>query len=133
MSPRRRGAGSENIAHRRPEKDGRVSAPKPLRPFTVFHRASVHKIDIIVRKNDDYEVEKFERRQRKDVEGQSVWVIAPEHLILSKLGWAKQTRSELQLRDVQAMITVQQGLDWVYIDRWAIRLTVRSLLGEMRR
>lgn len=52
---------------------------------------------------------------------------------LPHYAWAKQTRSELQLRDVQAMITVQPDLDWAYIDRWAIRLTVKSLLSEMRR
>jgi len=71
------------------------------RPFTVFHRASVHKIDIVVRHDTDYEMEKFDRRRHLDMDGQRVWVIAPEDLILSKLTWAKQRPSELQLRDIQ--------------------------------
>ena len=50
----------------------------------------------------------------------------------SKLAWAKQSPSELQLRDVRAMIAVQRDLDWKYIDRWALRLTVTSLLTEVR-
>lgn len=102
------------------------------RPFTVFHRASVHKIDIVVRHDSDYEVEKFERRRHLDLDAQRVSVIAPEDLILSKLMWAKQSPSELQLRDVRAIISVQQDLDWAYIDRWAVRLTVKTLLAEVR-
>jgi hypothetical protein len=102
------------------------------RAFTIFHRASVHKIDIVVRQDADYELEKFERRRQFDLDGVAVWVIAPEDLILSKLAWAKQSRSELQLRDVRAMIAVQQDLDWTYINRWAARLTVTSLLSEVR-
>jgi hypothetical protein len=102
------------------------------RPFTIFHRASVHKIDIVVRQDTDYELEKFERRRQFDLEGVAVWVIAPEDLILSKLAWAKQSRSELQLRDVRAMIVVQADLDWAYIERWSARLTVTSLLAEVR-
>lgn len=102
------------------------------RAFTIFHRISVHKIDIVVRQDTDYELEKFERRRRFDLDGVAVWVIAPEDLILSKLAWAKQTPSELQLRDVRAMITLQPRLDWTYIDRWASRLTVTALLAEVR-
>jgi hypothetical protein len=102
------------------------------RPFSVFHRASIHKIDVVVRQDADYEIEKFDRRRRLEIERQPVWVIAPEDLILSKLAWAKHSPSELQLRDVRAIIAVQQDLDWEYIDRWAVRLTVRSLLAGVR-
>jgi hypothetical protein len=30
------------------------------------------------------------------------------------------------------MIQVQTDLDWAYIDRWAVRLTVTALLAEVR-
>jgi len=108
------------------------SAIVAQRPFTIFHQPSVHKIDIVVRHDADYEVQKFERRRHLDIDGQPIWVISPEDLILSKLTWAKQSPSELQLRDVRAMIAVQHSLDWKYIDRWAVRLTVKSLLAEVR-
>lgn len=114
------------------DRDTMRSAILAHRPFTIFHQSSVHKIDIVVRQDSDFEGEKFERRRRLDIDGQAVWVIAPEDLILSKLMWVKQSPSELQLRDIRAMITVQQDLDWQYIDRWAIRLTVTSLLAEVR-
>lgn len=103
------------------------------RPFSIFHRSSIQKIDIVVRDDSDYEVEKFARRRSVEAEGQGVWIIAPEDLILSKLSWAKRSPSELQLRDVRALLAVQASLDWAYIDRWARRLTVVRLLEEVRR
>ena len=68
-----------------------------------------------------------------EAEGQRVWIIAPEDLILSKLSWAKLNTSELQLRDVRALLAVQTTLDWAYIEHWARRLTVTRLLEEVRR
>jgi hypothetical protein len=102
------------------------------RIFNIVHEDTAHKIDIIVREDRDYEVEKFERRRRADVGGQAIWVISPEDLVLSKLVWAKDSRSELQLRDVRSIIALQPQLDWLHIDRWAVRLTVSSLLAEVR-
>jgi hypothetical protein len=100
--------------------------------FNVFCRDFPHKIDFIVRQDDDYELEKFDRRQRVMIDGQSIWMIAPEDLVLSKLVWAKKGGSELQLRDVRSVILAQATMDWVYLDRWAARLTVAATLKGMR-
>jgi hypothetical protein len=61
-----------------------------------------------------------------------MWMISPEDLVLSKLVWAKDSRSELQFRDVRSIMALQPNLDWRYLDRWAIRLTVAGLLQELR-
>jgi hypothetical protein len=100
--------------------------------FSVLHREALQKVDIIVRDDRDYEIEKFERRRRAVVDGEPMWMISPEDLVLSKLAWAKESRSELQFRDVRAIIGLQPDLDWQYIDRWALRLTVAGLVAEMR-
>jgi hypothetical protein len=102
------------------------------RIFSVVHRAALQKVDIIVRHDADYEIEKFERRRLVDVDEQPMWIISPEDLVLSKLVWAKDSRSELQFRDVRSIIALQPGLDWPYMDRWALRLTVTKLLAEFR-
>jgi hypothetical protein len=102
------------------------------RMFSVVHREALQKVDIIVRDDRDYEIEKFERRKRVAVDDQSMWMISPEDLVLSKLVWAKDSPSELQIRDVRAVIALQPQLDWVYLDRWAVRLTVAGLLAECR-
>lgn len=54
----------------------------------------------------DYELETFERRRKVDVEGQSVWVISPEDLILSKLSWAKQSPSAT-LNDTESVFALR--------------------------
>jgi hypothetical protein len=100
--------------------------------FSVVHREALQKVDVIVRDDRDYEIEKFERRRVVDVDGQPMSVISPEDLVLSKLVWAKDSRSELQFRDVRSIIALQPGLDWTYMERWAVRLTVAALLTEMR-
>ena len=53
--------------------------------------------------------------------------------ILSKLLWAKETRSELQMRDIRQIILAQPAMDWSYLDMWATRLDLGALLREVRR
>jgi hypothetical protein len=99
----------------------------------VIHRDAIVKVDVIVRKNTAYRIEEFRRRRIVDVDGHPLWMIAPEDLILSKLLWAKDSRSELQLRDVRGILALQgAALDAGYLDRWATSLSVDALLREVQ-
>jgi hypothetical protein len=62
----------------------------------------------------------------------SVWVVSPEDLILSKLHWARETGSELQLEDARVMVRTAKDLDWIYLEQWAENLGVQELLSEMK-
>jgi hypothetical protein len=100
--------------------------------FNAIHTATVVKIDFIVRKDSPYRRLEFERRRSVTVDGHAIWVVAPEDLLLSKLVWAKPSRSELQLRDARNLIACTPDLDWPYVERWAEDLTVTDLLAEIR-
>ena len=100
--------------------------------FNLIHTAAVVKIDIIVRKDGPYREEEFRRRRRAEVSGVALWVVSAEDLVLSKLDWARSSRSELQLRDVRNVIAAQPALDWPYVDAWAERLELRDMLDEVR-
>jgi hypothetical protein len=101
--------------------------------FNVIHRDAIVKVDVIVRKNTAYRIEEFRRRRIVDVDGHPLWMIAPEDLILSKRLWAKDSRSELQLRDVRGILALQgAALDAGYLDRWATSLSVDALLREVQ-
>jgi hypothetical protein len=100
--------------------------------FNIIHNESVIKVDLIVRKNEEYRIEEFSRRQPVDVEGVTVQVVAPEDLVLSKLVWTKRCGSEQQLRDVRQIIASRREIDGEYLARWARKLGVDGLLAKVR-
>jgi predicted nucleotidyltransferase len=101
--------------------------------FNLIHTAAVVKLDVIVRKNGAYREEEFRRRRVAEIDGVKMWVVSAEDLMLSKLDWARSSRSEVQLRDVRRVIEAQPGLDWAYVEKWAARLGLLDLLSEVRR
>ena len=84
--------------------------------FNLIHNESVIKVDCIVRKQSEYRLTGFNRRQRIKIENFETWIVSKEDLILSKLFWAKDSHSELQLRDVKNLVST--GCDRSYIERW---------------
>jgi hypothetical protein len=100
--------------------------------FNVIHASALIKVDFVVRKADAYRAAEFERRRQGRVDDAELWIV-PEDLVLSKLLWAKDSRSELQLNDVRSGLRVQHGaIDWPYLEGWAERLTVAGLLQEVQ-
>jgi hypothetical protein len=65
--------------------------------FNMIHCGLVVKVDCIVRKDTEYRREEFAHRRAVSIEGQTVFMVAPEDLILSKLDWAKESRSQMQI------------------------------------
>ena len=94
--------------------------------FNVLHLGKVVKLDFIVRRDTPYRRQEFERRKRVRMPGFEAWIVSREDLILSKLAWAKESGSELQLRDVGALLA--GGADEAYLRRCAGELSVTALL-----
>jgi Nucleotidyltransferase of unknown function (DUF6036) len=101
--------------------------------FNLIHTGAVVKIDVIVRKDNPYRKEEFRRRRLATIDGVEMWVVSAEDLVLSKLDWARDSRSEVQFRDVRNVIAAQRSLDWPYVEGWAARIGVLDLLNEVRR
>jgi hypothetical protein len=99
--------------------------------FNIIHRAYVIKVDFVVRKDTDYRREEFARRRRVSVEGRDLFMVAPEDLIISKLDWARDTRSEIQLADVRNLLACVADLDRAYLAFWTARLGLDSLYCEV--
>lgn len=97
--------------------------------FNLIHSESVIKVDCIVRKRTEYRLTEFNRRQRIEIDDFETWIVSKEDLILSKLVWAKDSRSELQLRDIRNLVST--GCDRTYIERWTADLGVVSLWQEI--
>ena len=99
--------------------------------FNVIHNAFVLKVDFVVKKESAYRREEFSRRRSVSMEGQEFLIVAPEDLILSKLEWAKDSRSPLHLDDVRNLLRSVQGLDKDYLIGWASRLGLEPLYREV--
>lgn len=97
--------------------------------FNLIHIESVIKVDCIVRKSTEYRRFEFDRRQKITLEGFSTFIVGKEDLILSKLVWAKDSHSEMQLRDIANLL--MSGYEIKYVETWANKLGVSSLLGEV--
>lgn len=97
--------------------------------FNLIHNESVIKVDCIVRKRSEYRLAEFNRRQRIKIEDFETWIVSKEDLILSKLFWARDSHSELQLRDVKNLVST--GYDRAYIQQWTEELGVTSLWREV--
>ncbi|MGB8353399.1 MAG: hypothetical protein WCD79_05890 [Chthoniobacteraceae bacterium] len=98
--------------------------------FNLIHQESIIKVDCIVRKSTPYRRVEFERRQRIVIGNFSTCIASKEDLIISKLHWAKDSHSELQLRDVKNLAST--GVDRVYIEHWTHELGLLNLWNECK-
>jgi hypothetical protein len=94
-----------------------------------MHHATGYKIDLIVRKASEYRQTEFARRQRVALGSVQTWVVSREDLILSKLEWSRESRSEQQARDIRDLL--QGPIDRPYLRRWAAVLGVDARLQEL--
>ena len=98
--------------------------------FNLIHQAYVIKVDCIVRKDSDYRRTEFGRQRRGSIEGTGLAIVAPEDLIISKLDWMRETRSEVQLADVRNLLRSVPDLDRQYLTHWTERLGLGTLYRE---
>lgn len=108
--------------------DSVVNAIRETTMFNLVHYESVVKVDFIVRKQSEYRQLEFERRQQIQVGELKTWIVSKEDLILSKLFWAKDSRSEMQLSDVKNLLATGADLD--YLRTWSSTLELDQMLRD---
>ena len=100
--------------------------------FNVIDIQNSWKADLIIRKNRPFSREEFQRRQKANIMGLDAWVVSPEDVILSKLEWAKNSKSSQQFQDSLGVATVQYDhLDRDYLHKWAKELQVDGFLKQL--
>ena len=98
--------------------------------FNIIHNEYVVKVDFIVRKGSPYREVEFQRRRCIDLNGSSIWIVAPEDLIISKLEWAKDSYSDRQLNDIRNLIRAG-NLDREYMQQWIQKLGLGFVYEEV--
>ncbi len=99
--------------------------------FNIIHNEAIVKVDFIVRKNSEYRRVEFNRRKYFDFEGMKIAIVLPEDLIISKLFWAKESRSEMQINDVKNLMASVEQIDYNYIKRWVKELGIENIFNEV--
>jgi hypothetical protein len=99
--------------------------------FNLIHNRTIIKLDFIVLKRDPYRQQEFARRRLVSLGDFETWIVSREDLILSKLYWARDSKSDLQLGDVQNLLTVDCDMPYLYSR--AEDLGVKALLMEILR
>jgi len=96
--------------------------------FNLIHHESVIKVDCIIRKGTEYRRAEFERRQKISILDFTTFVVSKEDLIISKLVWAKDSHSGVQLSDVRNLLATRY--DATYLQHWTRELGLDNLLQE---
>jgi len=97
--------------------------------FNLIHNDAVIKVDCVVLKADAYRQEEFARRRQINIGKFKTWIVSREDLILSKLFWAKDSKSEMQLGDVRNLLSTDCDIE--YLRSRAKTLNVDELLEKL--
>jgi len=101
--------------------------------FNLIHNQYVIKIDFIIRKDTEFQNSAFSRRKKVLIEDAPIWFISAEDLVLAKLLWAKDSHSELQIKDIKNLLTTVDNLDKRYIEDWILKLNLGEIYNEARK
>jgi len=95
--------------------------------FNLIHNRYVVKIDFIINKSSAYQKAAFSRRKQILIEQSPMWFVSAEDLVISKLLWARDSHSEMQLKDVANLMETVDDLDSEYIDNWIRELGLEQI------
>lgn len=90
-----------------------ANAISQRRMFNLIHNETVIKVDFVVLKSDSYRQEEFARRMAITLSNFQTWIVSREDLVLSKLVWAKDSKSEMQRRDIRNLLTPECDMTYL--------------------
>lgn len=101
-------------------EEGVSDALKYNTSFNLIHNESIIKVDMILRKNEEYRICEFLRKQKIEIFSNEVYICTKEDLIISKLIWSVDSKSEKQKNDVINLL--KTGYDKHYLNEWLTKL-----------
>ena len=103
--------------------------------FKIIHPSSGLKLDVIIRKDTEFDRSRFSRIRRiQPAESYQANFASPEDVIIKKMEYYKEGGSEKHLRDITGILKVGgDEIDRAYIDRWVQRLNLIEIWDAVRR
>jgi len=114
------------------ESESITDAIKYQGMFNIIHNESVFKVDFITRKDSSYRNTEFQRKRRVKLDDIEIWIVSPEDLIISKLYWAKDSLSGMQINDVKNILQSITNIDNDYIQSWIQALKLDHVYEKVK-
>jgi hypothetical protein len=90
-----------------PEEAIKLEIKRPSRGhFNIIHRETGFKADCYLLGDDKLHLWGISRRKELDIEGEPVWVASPEYVIVRKLEYFREGRSEKHLKDIASILAI---------------------------
>ncbi|MEW6039901.1 MAG: hypothetical protein AB1633_00070 [Elusimicrobiota bacterium] len=113
------------------DKEMIYEAKRQTGMFNLIHNEYVVKIDFIIKKTSEYQETAFLRKKNISIENSPMWFISPEDLVISKLNWARDSYSEMQLKDVRNLLQTMDNIDFQYIEKWVEKLNLIEIYQKI--
>ena len=86
--------------------------------FNLIHHETGFKADIYLRGRDPLHEWALSNRKKIDIEGEYIWVAPVEYVILRKLDYYREGKSEKHIRDIQGILSVSANdIDFVELEK----------------
>jgi len=90
-----------------PDEAIKLEIKRPSRGhFNIIHRETGFKADCYLMGDDKLHLWGISKRKELDIEGDSVWVASPEYVIVRKLEYFREGRSEKHLKDIAGILAI---------------------------
>lgn len=101
--------------------------------FNIIHPSSGLKIDVIIPQKNEFDQLRFKRhRSVLTLEGLEISYSSPEDIIVSKLDFYREGRSEKHLRDIAGIIKISgDSLDFDYLAVWMGKKGLMAIWDEL--
>lgn len=120
------------------EKEGYVDedvvheALKYQSEFNFIDHETSMKVDFWILKDSEFDRSRLKRARMRKIFGQKVSFSSPEDLILKKMLWFKESKSNRHLEDIHSVMVIEKNnLDFTYLKKWAKKQQSLDLLEEM--
>lgn len=111
------------------DKDMVKAAIRNKGEFNFIDPDSGLKVDFWTEKESKNNPPEFENKKSKKINGQKVFFVSPEDLILSKLRWYKLSSSERHINDIKSVFKISGNkLDKKYLNYWILKLDLIEII-----
>ena len=112
--------------------DAAMTAVATYRAFNIIDLDGGGKVDVfVVDPTERFNASRLSRRVRVELFGQPMWVASTEDVVLAKLRWRLESRSEQQWRDCVEIVAANDDLDTAYLRYWAEQHGTTADLDEL--